>query len=85
MRRTYMYTEKDCGKLEKLAFRNYHAEILHDNHEDIQQIIERVNDLEYNFERGRVSRQLITLSVVSTWFGIIVAVSVLIGLFSDRF
>jgi hypothetical protein len=74
--------KKDCGKLSTLEFRNYHAEMIHDNNEDLQKLIDRINDLEYNFERGCVSRQLIVISVVSTWFAIMVAVAVLIGLLS---
>jgi hypothetical protein len=74
--------KQDCGKLSNLEFRKYHAELIHDNHEDLQRLIDRVNDLEYNFERGCVSRQLLVISVVSTWFAIMVAVVVVIGLFS---
>ena len=62
---------RDCGKLGKVEFRGIHAETLHNNSEDIQKLIERVDDLEYRHERGTVSRQLITLCVVSIWFTVI--------------
>lgn len=62
---------RDCGKLGKVEFRGIHAETLHNNSEDIQRLIERVDDLEYRHERGTVSRQLVTLCVVSIWFAVI--------------
>lgn len=53
-------------KLGRIEFRGIHAETLHNNSEDIQKLIERVNDLEYLHERGMVSRQLITLNAITT-------------------
>lgn len=53
-------------KLGKVEFRGHHAETLHNNSEDIKQLTERISDLEYLHERGMVSRQLITLNVVTT-------------------
>lgn len=53
-------------KLEKVQFRGHHAETLHNNSEDIKQLTERISDLEYLHERGMVSRQLISLNVVTT-------------------
>lgn len=60
-----------CGKLTQMEFRSYHAEMLHDNNEDIQKLIERVQYLEEYYERGTVSRQLVTLCVTSIWFALI--------------
>lgn len=54
------------NKLGKVEFRGIHAEILHNNSEDIKHLTERISDLEYLHERGMVSRQLITLNVVIT-------------------
>lgn len=62
---------KGCGKLSKVEFRAMHAEMLHDNNEDIQKLIDRVAELEYLQERGTVSRQLVTLCTVSIWFALI--------------
>ena len=53
-------------KLGKVEFRGIHAETLHNNSEDIKQLMERISDLEYLHERGTVSRQLISLNVVTT-------------------
>lgn len=53
-------------KLEKVQFRSHHVETLHNNSEDIEHLMERINDLEYLHERGMVSRQLISLNVVTT-------------------
>lgn len=64
---------RGCGKLTKMEFRAMHAEMLHDNNEDIQKLIDRVSELEYLHERGTVSRQLVTLCVTSIWFAGIAA------------
>jgi hypothetical protein len=54
-------------KSNKLNFYGYHANQLHDNTRDIQDLIERLNYLEDWYERGAVSRQLIALCTVSFW------------------
>ena len=53
-------------KLGKVEFRGIHAETLHNNSEDIKHLTERISDLEYLHERGTVSRQLVSLNVVTT-------------------
>lgn len=74
---------KDCGKLGKIEFRGLHAETLHNNSEDIKLLMERVSELEYLLERGNVSRQLITLNVVTTTVCAVFAVLWLVWKFSE--
>jgi hypothetical protein len=63
--------EERHPKMSTITFHGYHANQLHDNSRDIQQMMERLNYLEEWYERGTVSRQLVTLCVVSIWFTLI--------------
>lgn len=64
-------SEQKHPKMSTVTFHGYHANQLHDNARDIEALTERLNYLEEWYERGTVSRQMVTLCVVSIWMAVI--------------